>query len=181
MNYYRLTDDVQYAGRWLLGDVLDVDNWMLVSQGGIAGPKEIELCHYGVELDFTFSEVYGVPIVSDKVKNILIGLPGLEFISVSIVSPISSKDFYIAVVSKLVDCVDETKSEFRKFEVNDPVRPDKAGQYRGFMRLTLDPSKIAGVDIFRVAKFQVAIVVSETIKKSFESVGVTGLGFEQVV
>ncbi|MCD5977721.1 imm11 family protein [Pseudomonas quasicaspiana] len=181
MNYYRLKDDVQYPGRWLLGDVLDVDNWVLVSQGGGAGPVQIELYRDGVELDFTFSEVYGVPVVSAKVKNILIGLPGLEFIPASVVPPISSRDFYIVVVSKQVDCVDEDKSEFTKFEINDPVRPDKAGQYRGFMNLKLDPLKVAGMNIFRVAKFNVAIVVSETIKKSFEAAAVTGLRFESVV
>ncbi|WP_447971890.1 imm11 family protein [Nitrospira sp. M1] len=72
------------------------------------------------------------------------------------------------VIKKSVDCVDENKSEFQKFEQNDPVRPDKAGEYRAFMKLRLDANKIVDVAIFRLAKFETAIIINEHIKSNLK-------------
>lgn len=41
-------------------------------------------------------------------------------------------------------------SNVKKFEPDDPVRRDLAGEYRAFTRLVIDPEKIGDQHIFRV-------------------------------
>ena len=65
---------------------------------------------------------------------------------------------------------DEYRSEFEKFEVDDDVRPDMAGEYRGFFKLAIDEAKAAGHPIFRLHKFDTAIIVDETVKRALDAV-----------
>ena len=66
------------------------------------------------------------------------------------------------------------------FEVNDSVRPDKAGDYRGFFKMVVNPDKCAGFNIFRIKGFSIAIVVSAEVKQKLESAGVSGAQFKRV-
>ena len=84
-------------------------------------------------------------------------------------------------VPKELECINEEASEFQKFEVSDPVRPDKAGEYRGFFKMVVNPEKCADFNIFRVKGFSIAIVVSEQVKQSLETAGVPGVKFKCVL
>lgn len=88
--------------------------------------------------------------------------------------------YFVMIIETQVDAVDEERSEFQKYEVNDPVRPDRAGEYRSFFNLVVDPSKIGDHHIFRLKKHLGSIIVSEEVKRRFEAVGVTGAVFESV-
>lgn len=60
-------------------------------------------------------------------------------------------------------------------------RPDKLGDYRQVINLTLSPELIPpGIDIFRVAGWTVALIVSETVKLAMEATGCAGAVFEPV-
>lgn len=175
MKYFKLNDDISFPNRWYLGDVSKVDNWELAT----SIPEDtvslkIEVVRDGEEMDFTLTEAYGVPIVSLKVKDALDGMLGITFIPVQVQGKQCSTEYFVLVTSEIVECVDEANSKFQMFEENDPVRPDKAGEYRAFMKLRLDVRKIIGIDIFRLMKFEVAIVISERVKERLESVGTTG-------
>lgn len=75
---------------------------------------------------------------------------------------------------------DEQASVFTRWQENDG-RPDKIGQFRQMTQLQLDQSKIPPTDkIFRVAGWDVALVVSEEIKNRLKDESVTGLGFVEV-
>ena len=85
MKYYRLKDNINFPKRWYLGEILGVDNWQLISS--VPEQKnELNLTLYqdGEEMDFTQTEVYGVPIVSEKVKNELSCIYGIKFIPVNL-------------------------------------------------------------------------------------------------
>ncbi|MFT0477762.1 imm11 family protein [Pseudomonas antarctica] len=178
MKYFRLIDDVDFPGRWHLGDIHDVDNWAFMhSRPQSLNHGVIDVYKSGARMDFTFSEVFGVPVVSEKVRRELIVFPEVDFFPVSINSHESIGDFNVMVTLASVECVDEERSQFQKFEEFDPVRPDKAGDYRGFMSLRLDAVKVKGLHIFRVKKFEVAIIVSLVVKEKLQNAGVTGLKF----
>ena len=182
MSYYRLKDDIKYPNRWCLGDISEVDNWDLLSKlPDLKRNLEIELYEEGEEMDFTLSEVYSIPIVSDKVKRELDCFPEVAFLPLTVKRAVSQKPYFAMIVKKALECVDERRSEFQKFEVNDPVRPDKAGDYRGFMSLKVSPDCIASIDIFRIRRFETAIIISENVKAKLEGVGTTGLDMEAVV
>ena len=79
-----------------------------------------------------------------------------------------------------VECVDENQSKFEKFQLDDPVRPDLAGEYSSLHRLTIDSRRAVGKDAFRLAGSGVEVIVSETIKCRFEQYKLTGAIFEPV-
>lgn len=184
MKYYRLKDDLVYSGRWYLGDILGIDNWELVS--GIPPccsdiNLEIDIFKDGDEMDITLSEVYGIPIVSEKVRVELLCFPEVIFVPLMLNKEDCQTAYYAMVVKEKIECVDESSSQFQKFETNDPVRPDKAGEYRGFMTLRVNPHYIKGLDIIRIKKFEAAIIISDRVKEKIESIGATGVSFLPVV
>ena len=178
---YRLNDDIEYPDRWYLGDVIGVDNWQLATSSPDTNePLDVELVQDGVETDFTITATYGLPIVSSKIRREFVDLPELTFVPVSVVGRSCHTQYYVMVTKRTVDCVDEEKSEYQKFEENDPVRPDLAGEYRAFFELKVDPTKTAGLSIFRIAKFEVAIIVDERIKELLGGIDATGFTLSPV-
>lgn len=180
MNYYELTDDINFPNRWYLGDIAFADNWELAQHLDPEREYEIEVYRDGSEMDYTCNEAYGVSVVSKKFKEALFGIAGITFAKANIIGKNTSNEFYIMAVSKELACINEEESEFQKFEINDPVRPDKAGEYRGFFKMVVDPKKCAGFNIFRVKGFSIAIVVSSQVKQNLESLGVLGAKFKSV-
>lgn len=148
----------------------------------------IDLRRDGLPTDFSFTMDSGnVPIISEKARSALSGLPEIEdpFRNV-VIEPIRienknvDQDYFVMIIETQLDCVDEEKSEYQKYEKNDPVRPDKAGQYRSFFNLIIDPSKTVNHHIFRLKKHLSSIIVSEEVKRRLEAAGVTGAVFESV-
>ena len=88
--------------------------------------------------------------------------------------------YYILHVWDVVDCVDEELSKFERYQVDDPVRPDLAGNYSAFFKLVVSPSRAQGKHIFRLARSGPEVIVSEEVKRRFEAAGVTGAVFESV-
>lgn len=189
MKYYLLSDDINFSKRWYLGDVRHIENWLFVEP-----PLEfMEPCTYTIDVfqdgnQMDYTEANGsVPILSHAVKKALEGIPEIdEPYSNVVIEPmvIGNKevdnDYFVMIVETQLDCVDEHKSIFQKYEVNDPVRPDKAGDYRSFISLVIDPKKAEGKHIFRLKKRLGAIVVSEYVKDRFENAGISGAKFESV-
>lgn len=190
MKYYLLRDDLEFASRWFLGDIHNVDNW------GFSDPTPyfmepaiytLDVYRKGTTMDFTATEAFGVPVLSRKAKDALSGLPEVEepyyhtvLEPVNIEGMLVDQDYFVMIIETQVDCVDEVRSEFQKYEINDPVRPDRAGEYRSFFNLVVDPSKIGDRHIFRLKKHLGSIIVSEEVKRRFEDAGVTGAVFESV-
>jgi hypothetical protein len=82
------------------------------------------------------------------------------------------------VVSK-VDCLDEKASETVKWIASDG-RPDKIGQYRSVSRLIIDPNRAIGHQVFRIARWEIALIVSNTIKCALEQHEHLGVVFQRV-
>jgi hypothetical protein len=184
IEYFRLTDDVHFPKRWYLGDVRNADNWALVA-GNFADPRQplaVEVYREGDEMDFTLTEAYGVPIVSGKLRKALGDLPGVRFLPIEVEGKTLQQSYFAMLIESIVDCVDESRSEFEKFEVGDRVRPDKAGQYRAFFRLVVDKARAmtAGRPVFRLARFEVAIIVSGDVRRIINSVGTRGAVMSEV-
>ena len=190
MKYYLLRDDIDFPKRWYLGDIQHIDNW------GFSDPtvEFMEPCTYtmsiyqeGCPMDYTVSETYAVPILSKKAKDSLCGLPEVDKPYYHVVlEPVifdgksALQGYSVMIIETQLDCVDEIKSDFKKYEVDDPVRPDRVGEYRVFSNLVIDPSKTDGHHIFRIKKHLNSIIVSEEVKNRFEKAGVEGAIFESV-
>lgn len=185
MKYFRLTDDVEFSNRWYLAAVKGVDNWALFGgqiPDGIPNPLEIETRRAGQPMDFTLTGGYMLPVVSTKLRAAIGSPPGITFLEASLGKGAKGDLHYIMVIEPRVECVDESRSEFEVFTPDDPVRPDLAGEYSGFFKLVIDKMKAAasGQGIFRLARFDVAIIVSAQIKSSIEAAKCTGARFDEV-
>ena len=190
MKYFLLRDDIDFRNRWYLGDIRHVDNWGFICPTPFFMEPSLytlDVFQTGDPMDFTLTEAYGVPILSQKAKDSLSGLPEIdEPYYHTVLEPVKiegikvDQDYYLMVVETLIDCVDETYSDFQKFEENDPVRPDKAGQYRAFFNLVIDPTKTSNRHIFRLENGSDILIVSEEVKRRFDVAGVTGAIFESV-
>src|SRR4051794_31353322 len=110
MNYYRLRDDIQYPNRWYAGDINVDDNWVFTYgkpvDGSIAGNLYVDIYQEGQIPDYTTTEVYGVPIVSEGFAHCVSEYTSdIQLIPVTIQD--MEKDYYILVVKNRIDCVDE--------------------------------------------------------------------------
>ena len=182
IKYFRITDDLTVEGRWYLGKVEGVDNWSLAKKK----PKYVEnanlnLINDGIELDYTHTEIYGLPVVSKVLAEYFSEFEGVELLRVNIEKKSKLNEYFVLSVTNEIDCVDEDKSIFTRFEDNDPVRPDKSGQYRAFMNLIIDSRKVKNANIFRLSKFTNALIVSSQVKDRVEEIAAKGCKFHCVV
>jgi hypothetical protein len=185
MKFFRIHRDWNNVNRWHLDTVLgDDDNWKFV----LGIPIVVDSPSYSVRIrvqgspvDFTYNGAYSVPIVSEKLMRILSQYSDeVQFFPCKIEGHGSIPVNYILVATTQIECVDESNSDFEKFEKNDPVRPDLAGNYRYFIKLQIDKSKAVGHHIFRIKKALSCLIVDESLKNALEHIGVTGVIFEEV-
>ena len=182
MKFYLLEDDIYFPNRWHLGEIEPIENWPLTMGTTPALPAplprlKVEVYQDGAEMDYTTTGGYGIPIVSSRLKNALGTPPGIRYLPVEIAGHADKGPHFAMVIQALVDCIDESRSEFEQFTPTDPVRPDKAGDYKAFFHLALDTEKAhaAGSSVFRLAKYDIAIVVNEVAMQALTSPGLTGI------
>jgi hypothetical protein len=180
MHYFTVTDDINLKDRWYLGDINIEDNWLFTYGKPLNTPDfdnlQVEIDKWGQELDFTLTDAYGVPIISEKLADQLFEFGDfIQLIPVSIAR--AKSNYYILVLKFSIDCVDEGKSEFEKFEEGNDIRPDKAGEYEVINVLKLDASRI-NAPIFRISKYDIQMVMSEEIKLKLEQSNITGCRFK---
>jgi hypothetical protein len=84
------------------------------------------------------------------------------------------------IIKRELECVDEQRSDFDVWEENGEIRPDKAGQVKTFYKLIVDPRLIQEEDIFRVKNYNVAVIISERLKREFEANDVKGPKYQPV-
>lgn len=187
MKYYRLLDDINFLKRWHLRGLIGIDGTVFVRPPMVPmnsplrdGSYEVDLQVDGRPMDYTTTSFRSVPIVSFNVVKALSGLDGFTVFPVRVRGIKQKNPYFILHVWDEVDCVDEDRSEYEKFEINDPVRPDLAGRYSCFFKLFIDQNRASGKNVFRLARSGVEIIVSEVVKDRFEKNSLTGAVFELV-
>ncbi|WP_130909135.1 imm11 family protein [Pseudomonas antarctica] len=190
MRYYLLRPDHAVPEKWVLGDIRHVNNWHFrdppvnyMEPGSYTLDVRVE----GAEVDYALAGYGSVPVLSRRARDALVGLPEVDepyhhlvLEPVQIANTRVEQDYFVMIIETQVECVDEQRSEYQRYTVDDPVRPDLAGDYRGFTRLVIDPVKVARRDIFRLKHYLGAIIVSEEVKRRFERAGVVGLACDSV-
>jgi hypothetical protein len=189
MKYYRLMDELnKIKDRWFLKSLNVVDEnkisvWKFLSPAPVNLPDtaklKISVREIGKALDFTFAD-FEVLIVNEKVAFFLSDVE-CQLLPVEVGGVKNEHSYFVVVILNSVDCLDESRSVFEKWQSDDPIRPDLAGDYKGIYKLFVDPNKInPNNTIFRLGKSDNVIIVSEKLKKQFESNGITGVKFKEV-
>ena len=139
-------------------------------------PLCIRVQEQGDVVDFTFA-AFNIPVLSPRALEVL--SPTLtefcEFTPVQIQD--QSSGFAILNVLRAEDCVDEGASELMIWRATDH-RADKVGQYRQITKLVLK-SNLRVPPIFRLAKFKISLLVSDTEADLFRRHRLTGVVLEE--
>jgi hypothetical protein len=187
MKYYRLLDDMLLPNRWNLSAIQEIDNWVIARPPMLALDDplrdkvlKIRLRNTGNALDFSFAGYAGVPVISFKALQALSGLDGFTALVAKVEGFVQETSYYALHVWDVADCVDEKLSRFEKFQVDDPVRPDLAGQYSAFFDLVVEPDRAEGKHLFRLTGSGNEIIVSEEVKIRLEAAGAVGAVFRSV-
>lgn len=184
--FFEIEFDPKSVDKWFLGEPLaidgsEIDAWHFTMGTSYRGPtpRKVPIEHAGAERQFNIAAL-GMPVVSIEVASAIqsIQTSGVETFPVHIEG--ASREYAILNVLNRADCVDEDKSEIAKFEADDG-RPDLIGEYRMIINLTIDPSRTKGHRLFRVARYEVALIASESIKRAIESFSDLGIIFQPVV
>jgi len=184
--YYDFLDEKEIPGRWYLKVPIGPAGWVnpeqFVSGTGPVnpeGPLKIGFRRPGDPLDYTMAD-RGMPVASERAAAVFREIAGKDVELVPLEVEGRSEQYYIVNAIRTADCVDEVRSEeVSRFGPEDG-RPDLLGEYRSIRLLRIDPSRTGGLDIFRVRKFEVALIVSERLKEALERANLTGLYFKPV-
>ncbi|MCW9715922.1 imm11 family protein [Avibacterium sp. 21-594] len=184
MKYYRLSEDMEILNKWYLGEINDslyIEQWGFTMFPHYSIDKEmsVPIEIHGIKTDFTENLVYGVPILSPKAKDVLLHYD-IIFSAVNVLDNGRFFSTYYAIGVDIIDAIDEEKSKYIKYKKDDPVRPDREGDYKYFDKIVLNSSKIDGKHIFRIKGYSIYLVISEELKLRIESAGLTGFYFEEI-
>lgn len=184
MEFYRILDDINMPNRWFLGRInfeIGSQFWKYISAGTVETPSKkliVSLREFGVPLGITMAD-FGLLVVNSKVAA-LFSENEVQKIPIEIEN-FSNRDlFYLLIIKNEFECVNKEKSEFDIWELNNDIRPDKAGQYKTIYKLVLDPKLVEGKNIFRLKNYNVAIIINEVLKRKFEENNVSGVKFKLV-
>lgn len=183
--FYEILADPDATTRWYLKSPLDpsgneVDP-RLFTQGVPVGSQpllELPLRRNGDEVGFNFCDFDMVvtPAVLNAELETLVGT-AIQRIPVMVEG--RRDEFEILNICELVPCLDESRSLFTKWSDADG-RPEKIGQFRMIAKLKIDPVVAECHQIFRVAGWPIALIVSEKVKNLFEARKVSGIRYERV-
>jgi hypothetical protein len=184
MKYYRVLNDLHIEDRWFLGEVNfddEWDFWQYVSPGVALVPDKelvVSVTEEGKSLDFNMAD-FELLIINEKVASLL-NKEEVQLIPIKVDKLKSKVPYFLMVVKNAIDCVDEEKSQFMKWEPGNKIRPDKVGEYENFMKLVINPSKVGSTNIFRIKGFDVAVIISQSLKESLEKNNIKGVRFKEV-
>lgn len=179
MKYYSLTEDMRSGNKWYLGEINDLlftEQWGFTTEPFFKLDQElnIEVSINGYRTDYTENLTYGVPIVSLDAKKVLDEF-NIEFSLCHIFENNNEVELpYYAMGVDILDCINEDMSDYIKYQENDPVIPDRKGDYKMFNKMVLKKSVLGKSHIFRIKGYLVFLVVSEEFKHKVESKGLTG-------
>jgi hypothetical protein len=183
MDYYRLINDMSFPNRWFLGDISNVkDDWAFMAGKPVNEKKfndlTVKIDKKGASMDFTETSAFIAPVVSEKFAACLADYKDeVQLIPVKV--PGMKEQYFIMVIKNKIDCVDESRSIFSKFEKDDEVRPDLAGEYREIGILKINTT-VVDKAIFRLDKFNVYIIINGDLKRKLEKAKLTGVKFSPV-
>lgn len=184
MKYFIWTFDRQTNNSWFLGEPRTMT-------GQVIDAWHFERCQF-FESDIQRLEVpirqtgrkaaasfgaFDLLYVNQKIAKAIMQIVGndVQLIPISISSQI--KEYSILNALREINCIDEKRSSFTKWEEGNMSRPDKIGQYRSFTQLFVDPEKIIDCHIFRPWGWRIRLIVSEHLKKEIEILGCDGTIF----
>jgi hypothetical protein len=185
MRYFRLMDDVNVPGGWILGTPTDDRTGQPLSGVFLAGhplrvsgPVRVPFLQPGSALDFSLADT--APIVHTKVASVLAELAPADVQLIPANVETQPEPYCLLNVLRIVKCIDDAACEEVNYWTPEDGVPEKTGRYFSVYGLRIAPTQVGGARIFRPWGWEIALIVSESIKEAMQRLGVTGARFEEV-
>lgn len=191
-HFFELTFDENDNQRWELEiDRVDtpecwMDAWAFTDCKGYDSnvkPVECIVSYNGYPRAFNIATL-NIPIVSKRFGDVISILCDGYIQRIPVVIE-NHADWEILKILHCVECLDYKRSsiDYYPADLSDPwiaMNPEKAGCPRGVRNLRVEHKQCAGKVVFRIRKWEVPIIVSESLKRLIEQEGLTGVKFIQV-
>lgn len=184
-SFFELLDDMHIRGRWHLGSTRFADGAIDEEPRLVAGipvspprPLTVDIHRAGRALDFSLTGV-AEPVVTARLAEAIeeVAHSDIQRLPVSIEGATGGGSYEALNAVRVVDCLDEERSEFIKWTSTDG-RPDRVGRYRQVTRLFVDKARIpANCHVFRLLGWAVALVVSDEVRSAMLAAGCRGAKF----
>ncbi len=178
--YFRLQDDLHAPRRWYLkspvgpeGQKLDPRIFTYGKPVDVTGPLRLPLRHPGNPLDFTEAD-FAMPVLRREYAERIVELAPTAVQCIPITVDGMPDPFVILNVLSTKRCVDEERTEIMYWTETDG-QPERVGQYRMIGNLRIDPTQVDSAEIFRIERWEVALIVSAGIRKILQ--GAVGAKF----
>jgi len=115
----------------------------------------------------------GVPLFSDKMKSALdsLGVENIDYYPVLIVDSETKEalaQYHLAIITKIVACIDLENSEFKKTASGTPV----------ITKFSIDENKVAGERLFRFHNIPGLIIINEELQEALSHIEFVGVSFK---
>jgi hypothetical protein len=179
---FLLRDLMNETPRWVVGELRSSPDGERVHLT-IGRPCPLQrvhaqIIHAGPPLSYSHN-CFGAPIVTSQIADVFtrFNADDAQIIACCLDG---FPDYWAVNVLRSVKCVDEDRAVFAKWTI-DSHRPDLCGQYHYINRLVIDSSKVPeDAHFFRIWGWEVALIVSETMKQAMEAAGCHGAVFVPV-
>jgi hypothetical protein len=171
-----------FADQWLLDDPRTADGKEIDSLEFTEGrpykgplPVAMPIAHAGREVAFHLG-AFDMPVVSTRVGQLIQRIAPREAELLPVDIPGAKERHAILNAICLVNCLDEFRSEFTRWELKDN-RPEMMGQYKMISTIRIDPLRAGGHHIFRIMGWPLALIVSDMLKDILEDIPNLGVRF----
>ncbi|MFE8605157.1 imm11 family protein [Archangium violaceum] len=181
--YFKLRDHMSIPGRWVLDGPFDergteLDSWQFGNGQRIelACVPHFTLAHVGGAVDFSQTGL-GVPVVHGRVAAILerLAIQDVQLLPARVEG--QTEPWFILNVLRIIRCIDDARCGEVEYWKPEDGQPEKVGQYSYIHGLKVDPAKVGDAHIFRPWGWDVAIIVSDTLKQALEQERITGMKY----
>jgi hypothetical protein len=145
----------------------------------VTQPLRVSVSKVGRPLDFTFA-AGEMPVVTTRVAELLSTIAGNDVQLIPITVAGMHDRYVIVNVTARVDCIDTRRSDIMWFEPGNDIRPDLAGTPQMITKLIIDSDRVYGHHMLRPEGWDLAVIVSHTVKQLFERAHVSGVLYTDV-
>lgn len=198
-SYYKLQHDFPKNGYWHLGKITDRDRKEIehctfftnqditlapsLRLPVVGDPSDFSDVHFpltvkvvraGPPLDFTLN-TFAVPVVTEQVLKAIQSLASEDIQSLPVQVAGLADPYFVIHTRRHLDCIDVARShaDWRSPPVNNRPTQDPHAMFK----LAIDPLVAAGCHIFRVVKWEMALVISSKLKSILDQLNVTGVKY----
>ncbi|MCP3100591.1 hypothetical protein LZ198_17105 [Myxococcus sp. K15C18031901] len=185
--YFRLDEEV-LSENWYLGTPVDSQGRELENMREFTSGQRVQsyrrmtvpIDETGRRREFNMAGAGRTVVVNVRVATLFAELAPDDVQLLPVAVQGSPDEYQILVATKLIRCIDDAATEEVLYWKPEDERPDKLGEYRSVYGMRIDPTKVGRAKVFRTWGWDIALIVSDDIKRALEDAHVTGTRFEEV-